>query len=95
MLDHLDAPTVPLPKQWVRHVRSAALHIIGLARLAAAEVRGWAVNSPVARLPLASQLEPARQEMLIKGKPGVRLELAITFEAGRKHLPIVMLARVA
>jgi hypothetical protein len=33
--------------------------------------------------------------VLIKGKPGVRLELAVTFEHGQKHLPIVTLRRVA
>jgi hypothetical protein len=33
--------------------------------------------------------------VLIKGKPGVRLELSVTFHGGRKHLPIVTLRRVA
>jgi hypothetical protein len=33
--------------------------------------------------------------MLIKGKPGVRLELAVTFHGGRRHLPIVALRSVA
>ena len=37
----------------------------------------------------------ARPQVLVKGKPGVRLELAVTFEAGRKHLPVVALRRVA
>jgi hypothetical protein len=60
MLDHFAAPAVPLPKHW--HLRSAVLHIIALARFAAAHVRGWAVNSPIARLRLAAQLEQARQE---------------------------------
>jgi hypothetical protein len=31
----------------------------------------------------------------IKGKRGVRLELAVTFEAGRRHLSVVTLRRVA
>jgi hypothetical protein len=32
---------------------------------------------------------------LVKGKPGVRLELAVTFEAGRTHQPVVAMRRVA
>jgi len=37
----------------------------------------------------------AAPQTLIKGKPGVRLELGVTFEAGRRHLPVVALRRVA
>ena len=37
----------------------------------------------------------AKPQTLIKGKPGVRLELAVTFQNGRRHLPIVALRRVA
>jgi len=37
----------------------------------------------------------ARPQALIKGKPGVRLELTVTFEGARRHLPIVALRRVA
>jgi hypothetical protein len=33
--------------------------------------------------------------MLVKGKAGVRLELAVTFQGGRKHLPVVALRRAA
>jgi hypothetical protein len=32
---------------------------------------------------------------LIKGKPGVRLELDVEFQAGRRHLPIVRVQRAA
>jgi hypothetical protein len=37
----------------------------------------------------------AQPQTLIKGQPGLRLELAVTFQAGRKHLPVVTLYRVA
>jgi len=37
----------------------------------------------------------AKPQTLIKGKPGVRFELAVTFEGGRKHLPVIALSRVA
>jgi hypothetical protein len=29
------------------------------------------------------------------GQPGARIELTVTFEAGRKHLPVVTLRHVA
>ncbi len=37
----------------------------------------------------------AKPQTLIKGTPGVRLELAVTFKDDRRHLPIVRLRRVA
>ena len=48
---------------------------------------------PRARWPRGSPC--AKPQTLVKGQPGVRLELAVTFEGGRKHLPIVTLRRVA
>jgi len=33
-------PPLPLPKHWPRHVRSAAIHAIALARLALTTARG-------------------------------------------------------
>ncbi|MBE3096603.1 MAG: hypothetical protein IMZ44_05675 [Planctomycetes bacterium] len=32
----------------------------------------------------------AKPQTLVKGRPGVRLELAVTFQGGRKHLPTIM-----
>ena len=37
----------------------------------------------------------AKPQVLVKGRPGAHVELAITFQGGRKHLPIVTLKRVA
>jgi len=37
----------------------------------------------------------AKPQVLVKGKPGVRLELAVTFQSGRKHLPTITLRHVA
>jgi hypothetical protein len=34
-------------------------------------------------------------QTLIMGQPGARVELNVTFEAGRRHLPVVTLRRVA
>ena len=36
-----------------------------------------------------------RPQTLVKGKPGVRLRLEVGYHAGRKHLPLVTLRRVA
>ena len=65
MPENHGCPDLFLPKHWHRHVRSAVLHAIALARLALAEVRGWAVNSPIARLRLMAQLDHARQEIAL------------------------------
>jgi hypothetical protein len=53
--------------------------------------------------PLSGGAEPrwprgspcAKPQTLIKGQPGTRIELAVMFEAGRKHLPVITLRRVA
>ena len=37
----------------------------------------------------------ARPWALVRGSPGAKLTLEVTFHAGRKHLPIVRLKRVA
>jgi hypothetical protein len=37
----------------------------------------------------------AQPQAMIRGRPGVRIELAVTFEGGRKHLSVVTLRRVA
>jgi hypothetical protein len=45
-----------------------------------------------ARAPAAAGDRP---KTLVEGSTGVRLELAVTFEAGRKHMPTISLERVA
>ena len=52
---------IPLPSGWSRRVRSAMLHIISLAQYAMAYTRGWAVNSPLARVRLKAENERLRQ----------------------------------
>jgi transposase InsO family protein len=54
-----------LPRNWPRHVRSAVLHVVSLARYVLTEVRGWAANSLNTRLRPAAQLERARQEIAL------------------------------
>jgi transposase InsO family protein len=48
---------------------------------------------PRAKWPRASPC--ARPWALTRGRPGARRELDVTFHGGRKHLPVVMLNRVA
>ena len=37
----------------------------------------------------------AEPQALVRGRPGVNLELRVEFKAGRKHLPVVEVQRVA
>ena len=85
---------IPLPKAWPERARSAIIHVVSLAHSAIVCARGWAVNSPIARVRLRGQLEVARaeialltEELRIKGGQigihrfgdGLR-ELELTFE---------------
>ncbi len=55
-------PRVSLPKGWPRSATTAVLHIVSLAQFALAYSRGWAANSPNARIRLRAQLDRAKQE---------------------------------
>ena len=57
------ANSIPLPKAWSGHVRSAMLHAISLAKFAATYTRGWAANSVNARVRLKAQLDRTTTEM--------------------------------
>jgi len=37
----------------------------------------------------------ALPQVLVKGKPGVRIELAVSYQYSRKHLPVVTIRRAA
>ena len=56
---------IPLPKTWPAPARSAIIHVISLAHTAIVCARGWAANSPVARVRLRGQLEGARAEIAL------------------------------
>jgi transposase len=66
-------PTIPLPSRWNDTVRSAVLHVVSLAQFAVAQTRGWAADSPNARIRLKAQngrleqeVELLREEIRIK-----------------------------
>lgn len=54
----------------------------------------WPRGSPClpAAVPSGGRHKP---QTLVKGKPGVRRGLVVTFEGGRKHLPVITLRRGA
>ncbi len=56
---------IPLPKTRPEHARSAIIHVISLAHAAIVCARGWAANSPIARVRLRGQLEEARAEIAL------------------------------
>ena len=55
----------PVSDHWHRSVKYAMLHAISLAQLVFAYSRGWAANSPNARIRLKAELDRARQEIAL------------------------------
>ena len=49
-------PTSPLPKSWAKHVRSAMLHVISLARYATPYTGSWAADGTNARARIAGPI---------------------------------------
>jgi putative transposase len=60
-----DFANIPLPKAWPEHARFAIIHVISLAHAAIVCARGWAANSPIARVRLRGQLDQARAEIAL------------------------------
>ena len=56
---------VVLPRNWPSSVKSAILHVISLAQFATAYTRGWAANSPNARIRLAAKNERLKHELAL------------------------------
>ncbi|MCX5653262.1 MAG: hypothetical protein NTY65_01215 [Planctomycetota bacterium] len=54
-----------LPNHWSRHVKSAMLHVVSLARLACVHTWAWAAGSLDTRTRLAAQLQQARAEIAL------------------------------
>ena len=63
-----EKPKIPLPKDWTGNVRSAVLHVIGLAQYATAYTRSWSANSPNERMRLKTENDRLEAEVaLLKG----------------------------
>ena len=58
-------PTIPLPKSWTKHVRTAMLHVISLAQYAAAYTRSWAADSTNGRIRIKAENDRAQQEVVL------------------------------
>ena len=56
---------IPVPNGWSACVKSAVLHVISLAQFTVAYTRGWAANSPNARIRLKAKLDQAHQEIAL------------------------------
>ena len=63
-------PTIPLPKDWHRHVRSAILHVISLAQFATVYTRGWAADSMNGRVRLIAERDRLLQELALEREAG-------------------------
>ena len=59
-------PAIPLPQGWSSQVKSAMLHVISLAQFTLAYTRGWAANSPNARIRLAAEIDRLRSELALR-----------------------------
>jgi putative transposase len=57
--------TIPLPKEWPKHIRTAVLSVISLARLALVAGRGQAARSRNGHARLRAELEAARGEIVL------------------------------
>ena len=58
-------PTIPLPKSWTKHVRTAMLHVISLAQYTTAYTRSWAADSTNGRIRIKADYDRAQQEILL------------------------------
>jgi hypothetical protein len=58
-----DPPRIGLPRGWPQRVKLAVLHAIALAQYAMSYTRGWAIDSPIARLRLKAENDRLRQEL--------------------------------
>ena len=60
-----EKPKIPLPKDWTGNVRSAILHVIGLAQYATAYTRSWSANSPNERMRLKTENDRLEAEVAL------------------------------
>jgi transposase InsO family protein len=60
-----EKPKIALPKGWTGNVRSAVLHVIGLAQYATVYTRSWASNSPNERMRLKAENDRLEAEVAL------------------------------
>jgi len=82
-------PTIPLPKNWTGHVKSAMLHVIALAQYAITYSRSWEADSIHTRVRQAAEIDQLRQEVLLQ-KEETRIKdarIALIDPRHRPHYP--------
>jgi hypothetical protein len=57
------SPVIPLPHAWPSRVKSAILHVIGLAQFTIAYTRGWAADSVNTRVRFKAERDRAHRRM--------------------------------
>ncbi len=82
-------PTIPLPKNWTGHVKSAMLHVIALAQYALTYSRSWAADSINTRVLQAAEIDQLRQEVLrLKEENRIKdARMALIDPQQRPHYP--------
>jgi hypothetical protein len=58
-------PSIPLPPAWPKHTKSAIIQVIALAHFVLTHVRGWCVNSRIARVRLVAECDILRSEVAL------------------------------
>ena len=82
----IEKPKIPLPKGWTGIVRSAVLHVIGLAQYATVYTRSWAANSPNERMRLKAENDRFQAEVAL-------LKEEIRIKDARRNTPSCSAAR--
>src|SRR5688572_25608215 len=57
------ARDVPLPRAWCEHARAATLQALALAHFVATHVRGWCLDSRIARVRLVAERDIALSQL--------------------------------
>jgi len=83
------SPSIPLPKNWSGHVKSAMLHVMALAQCAITYTRGWAADSVNTRVRQAAEIDQLRQEVLLQKEENriKDVRMALIDPRHRPHYP--------
>ena len=84
MVNRTNPLRIPLPGGWPQSVKSAMPRVISLAQFSMAYTRGWAVNSPIARLWRKAENEQLRQQVALL-KEEIRIKDGTTSIAPTRH----------
>jgi len=86
MDDYASLDRVALPDNWPEVVKTAVIHTVSLSHMAIIWTRSWAVNSPIARVRLAGQLDQTKNEIALL-KEEIRIKDARMRKIEARHRP--------